>query len=360
ELIETERYYVRNLEILQQYATALSESALFPPATIYRLFSNIAQLFAFQRKFLIGLEETYKLPWQEQQWGRHFIDAEEEFEVIYGPYCANWYMHHTQDRYSNTNCNPSVSNRVVQMRESLAVFNNILHISSVLPTFLVWPVSRVCKYPLLIKCLLQVCSADTYRHYDELKSAVAAVGRVTDRLSDAQLKADNEQTVVSLWRRVADWRGLQADTFGAFLLDDVFVVSRADVKRQYHVFLFEGIILFCADAPSVPPAYRNGRPQRLTPLRLKGHILLSDVMQIQAVETRTAPPIEREWPLDIWWNGKHGGHEVLTLCIKWEDKRSTWEMQVRRLIRECAERRADHQGSLRRRRRTSMGQDKGG
>ncbi|KAJ6558229.1 Dbl homology domain-containing protein, partial [Mycena capillaripes] len=287
ELVETERKYVGDMEIFQQYATTLSESALLPPTTIYRLFSNIAQLFTFQRKFLIGLEETYKLPWQEQRWGRHFIDAEEEFEVLYGQHCANWYMHNTRDsrsRTNNTNCNPSVSNRVVQMRESLAVFNNILHLSNELPAFLVKPVSRVCKYPLLIKSLLQTCSADTYQHYDELKSALAALGRVIDRLNDAQLKADNEQTAVSLRRRVADWRGLQADTFGAFLLDDVFVVSRADVKRQYHVFLFEGIILFCADAPSVPPAYRNGRPQRLTPLRLMGHILLS---QIQAVESLT-------------------------------------------------------------------------
>ncbi|KAF8147773.1 hypothetical protein K438DRAFT_1989466 [Mycena galopus ATCC 62051] len=67
ELVETERKYVQDLELLQTYATAVSESDLFAPHTIYLLFTNLAQLYAFQRKFLLGLETTERLPWQEQR-----------------------------------------------------------------------------------------------------------------------------------------------------------------------------------------------------------------------------------------------------------------------------------------------------
>ncbi|KAJ6558166.1 hypothetical protein B0H19DRAFT_1150185 [Mycena capillaripes] len=74
---------------------------------------------------------------------------------------------------------------------------------------------------------------------------------------------------------------------------------------------------------------------------------------------RTAPGIQREWLLDIWWNRKHGLEE-LTLHILSEDRQSRWETHLERLIRECVERRADEHGPLRRRGCISTGQDKAG
>jgi cell division control protein 24 len=97
--------------------------------TIHYLFPNLNKLLNFQRKFLIRLESTAELPWQDQRWGLHFIEnvsqirpfilistdfgtpvvvlytplfflhsfplshsdllQEEEF-VVYEPYCANY------------------------------------------------------------------------------------------------------------------------------------------------------------------------------------------------------------------------------------------------------------------------------
>ncbi|KAJ6558165.1 hypothetical protein B0H19DRAFT_1291882 [Mycena capillaripes] len=171
---------------------------------------------------------------------------------------------------NNGHRNSSTSNHMVQMRKSLAVLNNVLNLRSELPAFLAWPISRVSKYTLLIECLVKVSSADTYQHCSELKSAVAALRRVTDRLSDAQCKVEKEQRVVILRMRMSDCRGYQLDTFGMLLLDEVFVVSRADLKREYYVFLFEEVTLFCIDVPGVPPpAHRTVTPRRTTPLRLK-------------------------------------------------------------------------------------------
>ncbi|KAJ7661092.1 hypothetical protein B0H17DRAFT_1212372 [Mycena rosella] len=61
ELVETECRYVQRLEILQE--------------TTRLLFSNLPPGLIFQRKFLVGLQGTAELPWQEQRWGRHFIRA---------------------------------------------------------------------------------------------------------------------------------------------------------------------------------------------------------------------------------------------------------------------------------------------
>lgn len=86
ELVETEGKYVRDLELMQvwmrswcfplaegalsssqKYAVAVSDSGLLPRHTIHLLFSNLTELLAFQRKFLLRLEATENLPWQEQQ-----------------------------------------------------------------------------------------------------------------------------------------------------------------------------------------------------------------------------------------------------------------------------------------------------
>ncbi|KAJ7302183.1 Dbl homology domain-containing protein [Mycena albidolilacea] len=213
ELVDTERYYVRQCEILQNYATVLSKSGLLPRRTIHRLFSNSADLLAFHRKFLAGLEVTNKLPWEEQRWGWHFLQAEEGFRV-YEPYCANFSEGYLNDLH-RTNRNPLVSNRIVQMQESLAVFDHLIHFKNELPAFLIYPIGRVCKYPLLIEALLKNSSRDTHQYHDELKSGLAAMKRVVDRVNNVQRRIENMQTAVDLRRCVVDWRGHEVDTFGA-------------------------------------------------------------------------------------------------------------------------------------------------
>lgn len=43
--------------------------------TIHLLFPNLNKLLNFQRKFLIRLESTAELPWQDQRWGQHFLES---------------------------------------------------------------------------------------------------------------------------------------------------------------------------------------------------------------------------------------------------------------------------------------------
>ncbi|KAJ6564456.1 hypothetical protein B0H19DRAFT_908023, partial [Mycena capillaripes] len=106
--------------------------------------------------------------------------------------------------------------------------NDVIHTNNELPAFLVKPISRVWKYSSLLKA----CSTDTYQHYYELKTALAASRRVIDRVDDAQNKLENEQTAVAQRIRLADWRDHQLNTFGALLLDDAFIASKADIKQE--------------------------------------------------------------------------------------------------------------------------------
>jgi cell division control protein 24 len=104
--------------------------------------------------------------------------------------------------------------------------------------------------------------------------------------------------------RIEDWKGHHLSNFGDLLLDDVFLVTKSEVDREYHVFLFEKIILCCKEAMQPPPNSRQkggksnsllkkqsvpaplslpggpGQPKKKnTPLLLKGRIFLNNVTQ---------------------------------------------------------------------------------
>ena len=138
---------------------------------------------------------------------------------------------------------------------------------------------------------------------------VGAAKRITDRVNEAQRREENLQTVKALEQRVEDWKGHHLSHFGQLLLDEIFFVTKSEVDREYHVFLFEKIILCCKEAVPAGSAALAGQnrkmgksnsilkknmtaaekaaaaaqmagmggKKRMTPLLLKGRIFLNNV-----------------------------------------------------------------------------------
>ncbi|KAJ6516797.1 Dbl homology domain-containing protein [Mycena vitilis] len=329
-LVKLEKNYVCKLEALEKFETALSDSGLIGQSTMRRLFFNIKQLLPFQRKFFAKMKMIEHLPWQEQRWGELFLESESDFG-LYESYCFNWSTSRLPDMCFN---DTRVSNRVEQMRESLAVFET--DVTRNLPRALCAPVSHFHTYPRLLEPLLDACSTESYAHYDELKNGLAAVERVIERVSVARHIAIYQHTVATLCVRVVDWQGHQVDTFGALLLDDeeVFGVVKDGLDPQCQAFLFERVLLFCVRPLGVPLAHPNLR-SHLTPLRVESVVLLVDVVQAEVM-----PSPHPDFPLDVRCNGADG-LETFTLRIESQDKRSQWELKINQLAGKCAERIAD-------------------
>jgi cell division control protein 24 len=154
--------------------------------------------------------------------------------------------------------------------------------------------------------LLKKSSPVDYPHYEELKAGSAAAKRITDKINEAQRRAENLQTVQNLAARVDDWKGHHVSQFGELLLDDIFIVTKSEVDREYHVFLFERIILCCKEDTSAginnkkvsksnsllkkpqangPPTSGlvGGSKKKMTPLLLKGRIYLNNVTEAKVV-----------------------------------------------------------------------------
>jgi cell division control protein 24 len=160
---------------------------------------------------------------------------------------------------------------------------------------------------LLHQQLLKKSSPIDYPHYEELKAGSAAAKRITDKINEAQRRAENTQTVHNLASRVDDWKGHHVSQFGELLLEDIFIVTKSEVDREYHVFLFERIILCCKEDTSIghkkagkngsilKKPHANGMPpngpgsskKKMTPLLLKGRIYLNNVTEARVVSPGT-------------------------------------------------------------------------
>ncbi|KAI0769332.1 hypothetical protein BD413DRAFT_604932 [Trametes elegans] len=339
ELVDTERKYVQDLEVMQQYCDEAVK--VLDRDTLHLLFPGLNKLLNFQRKFLIKVESIAELPWNEQRWGLPFTENEEEF-AVYEPYCANYTM---------------ASEIMLQEEHNLTALNHIINAKGELPAFLIKPVQRICKYPLLLESLLKAVSGTDYQFVDELKAGVAAAKRITDKINEAQRRAENDATVKNLEGRVEDWKGHHISNFGALLLDDIFSVTKSEVDREYHVFLFEKIILCCKEyipqagngkkvgksnsilkkpaSPSStlgPPGAGPSSKKKNTPLLLKGRIFLNNV-------TQAVPKISAgQYSLAVWWRGDDD-LEFFTLRCRNEEQLKMWENQLNRLIKETASRR---------------------
>jgi cell division control protein 24 len=346
-MVETERKYVQDLEVMQKYATALSQSNTIDQDTIHLLFPGLNKLLNFQRKFLIRVESTAEMPWKDQRWGLLFLENEDEF-AVYEPYCAN---------YTNA------ADIMIKEEQNLSVHNNLINAKSELPAFLIKPVQRICKYPLLLDSLVKASTIVDYPYYEELQAGSATAKRITDKINEAQRRAENNQTVRNLEGRVKDWKGHHLSNFGNLLLDDIFTVTKSEVDREYHVFLFEKIILCCKEALQPPPSGKRGgknnsilkkqpapsagsvpgvpNKKKDTPLLLKGRIFLNNVTQAIPSSPRNSIGSSSVSPysLAVWWRGDDD-LEYFTLRCRSEEQLKQWETQINRLIREVASRRA--------------------
>lgn len=217
---------------------------------------------------------------------------------------------------------------------------------------------------------MKAATGSDYAYLDELKEGLGAAKRVTDRINEAQRRQENRQTVKSLESRVEDWKGHHLSNFGELILDDIFMVMKMDIDREYHVFLFEKIILCCKEVLPPTPGGSNNRKngksnsilkkqqfnslnlpggvgpprKKSTPLLLKGRIFLNNVThtvpsnhmgmsQSHSLSRKYSVPFAYlgNYSLQVWWRGDDD-FEYFTLRCRTEEALKLWKNQIDRLI----------------------------
>ncbi|QSZ29617.1 hypothetical protein DSL72_004133 [Monilinia vaccinii-corymbosi] len=136
ELVDTERKYVQDLENLHELKKTIEQKGIIAGDVVHDIFLNINAILDFQRRFLIKIETTNSQPVDKQEWGLPFRNYEEAFN-IYQTFIAN-------QRKAATIAKDNFDKITTADHPVVVDFNT-------LDGFLLKPMQRLVKYPLLLK-----------------------------------------------------------------------------------------------------------------------------------------------------------------------------------------------------------------
>ncbi|TKA65253.1 hypothetical protein B0A55_11383 [Friedmanniomyces simplex] len=338
ELVSTERTYVQHLELLQAFKHLVEEKGVIPGDAVHDIFLNLNSLLDFQRRFLIRVEQTNAQPETEQNWGKLFILYCEAFKV-YEPYIAN-----------QRKCEKRVVAEYAKLKDAGGnlEMRQIVESPTSLYGFLMKPFQRLSKYPLLLGDLYNKGDLDEDRKHD-LKLGKEAATSILTRTNEAVDREEKAEAVQELKMRVEDWKGHRVEGFGELLLYGTFTVLKSenlgsgkDGERQYHVYLFETILLCCKDIDPTKPKNKlsnkqlvdraSGKPK----LQLKGRIFMQNVTDLVSLAKpgmlRTATTPDDFYVLvrsshRIFWKGDPS-IENFIIRFSSEDLMKKWAGQI--------------------------------
>lgn len=136
ELVDTERKYVQDLENLHELKKKIEEKGIISGDIIHDIFLNMNAVLDFQRRFLIKIETTNIQSNDHQAWGAPFTLYEKGFE-IYLSFIAN-------QRKAAAIAKTEFDKIALADHPVVVDFNT-------LDGFLLKPMQRLVKYPLLLK-----------------------------------------------------------------------------------------------------------------------------------------------------------------------------------------------------------------
>ncbi|CAK7896865.1 cell division control protein 24 [[Candida] anglica] len=335
EMIETERKYVQDLEILLQYKDELSNAELISNEQIHILFPNLNEIVDFQRRFLIGLECNNNVPNKYQRIGSIFIHAAKGSFKAYEPWTIGQL---------------SAIDLINKESSNLKKSSTLLDPGFELQSYIIKPIQRLCKYPLLLKELIKLSSEiENNASYNELQMAQSAMKEVANQVNEAQRRAENVGYLQSLLERVNNWRGFNLKDQGELLHHGIVSVKDSDVEKEYVAYLFEKIIFFFVEInqekskeskkknilktrqksnSNVSNSTANllesmNSAKEKAPLELKGRVYISEIYNISCLN-------QSGYTLVISWSGKKESGSF-SLRYRTEENRNQWETCLRNL-----------------------------
>uniref|UniRef100_A0A8B9DMD9 Rho guanine nucleotide exchange factor 37 n=1 Tax=Anser cygnoides TaxID=8845 RepID=A0A8B9DMD9_ANSCY len=176
ELITTEASYVHNLQLCLSDIRAHLQQKQLPDFDLEGLFSNIDDILHLSRQFLRGLEATAAQE-HDQLLGTLFQEFKEEMETVYKIYCASY--EHALLLVESYRKDPRLQEEIMDTLNATVPHTS----ASDLSFFLVMPVQRITKYPLLLGKILENTPAGTSTH-QALAAAVSAMAQANANINE--------------------------------------------------------------------------------------------------------------------------------------------------------------------------------
>ncbi|XP_054478713.1 uncharacterized protein spata13 isoform X1 [Anoplopoma fimbria] len=240
EIMNTERIYIKHLkDICEGYIRQCRKHPdMFTELQLKTIFSNIEDIYRFQRQFLKDLEKKYNKDQPHlSEIGSCFLLQGEGFS-IYSDYC---------------NTHPSAcaelqrlmkSGKYKHFFEACRLLQQMIDIS--IAGFLLTPVQKICKYPLQLGELLKYTPKD-HSDYSGVSKAYEAMKNVASLINERKRRLESVDTIAHWQVAILHWEGPDVLERSSDLIHsgELTRVVRQGKMQQRSFFLFDHQLVFC-------------------------------------------------------------------------------------------------------------------
>ncbi|XP_078460414.1 phosphatidylinositol 3,4,5-trisphosphate-dependent Rac exchanger 2 protein-like isoform X1 [Lampetra planeri] len=348
EILGTERDYVGALQFLvcaflqrmRQCAAAKTDKHI-TDETIAVLFSNVEELLSVHRDFLSAIEKCLQPePLPHHQLGGCFIHFKEKFR-IYEEYCSN---HEKALRlYLELNKIASVRAFFVGCMLLGGRRDNDIPLQG----YLLSPIQRICKYPLLLKELLKRTAA-THSDHGAVGEALCSMKAVCSAINETKRRMERLEALQEWQSSIEGWEGSSiTDTCTEMLKQGSLLKISAGNIQERVFFLFDNLLVYCKRKSRVVSG--KGRRKSSTPARRPSLIsnsgadalyvfrgrINTEVMEVENMEDGTADFHSSGHTVSNGWKIHNTAKNKWFVCMaKSPEEKQEW-LDAILLEREC-------------------------
>uniref|UniRef100_A0A673I0K7 Phosphatidylinositol 3,4,5-trisphosphate-dependent Rac exchanger 1 protein-like n=1 Tax=Sinocyclocheilus rhinocerous TaxID=307959 RepID=A0A673I0K7_9TELE len=281
EILNTERDYVRNLAFLQSI-----------------LFSNIESILEVHCEFLSTLDASLQPePQAHHSLGHVFLKFRDRFSV-YGEYCSN---------------HEKALRLLMELNKIPHVRTFLLHLMLLggkkstdvpLEGYLLSPIQRICKYPLLLKELLKRTSKK-HSDYPAVEKALQAMKAVCCNINETKRQMEKLEALEILQSHIEGWEGTNLTDICTELLlqGNLLKISAGNIQERVF-FLFDNLLVYC---------------KRKSRLGLKDYVfrgrINTEVMEVENVEDGTADYHSNNYTVTSGWKIHNTAKNKWFVCM---------------------------------------------
>ncbi|XP_063730005.1 phosphatidylinositol 3,4,5-trisphosphate-dependent Rac exchanger 2 protein isoform X4 [Eleginops maclovinus] len=261
ELLKTERDYVGTLEFLSV------------------LFCNIEEILALHRGFLSMVEDLLQPePSALHEVGRCFLHFRTGFQ-IYDEYCGN----HEKAQRLLLELNKIRSVRTCLLNCMLLGGRKNTEVP--LEGYLVAPIQRICKYPLLLRELLKR-TPKKHSDFPLVQESLQVMKAVCSSINEAKRQMEKLEILEEWQSHIEGWEGSNiTDTCTEMLMHGVLLKISAGNIQERIFFLFDKLLVYCKKKNR---RLKNSKTAAEAPRYLFRGRINTEVMEVENVDDGTA------------------------------------------------------------------------
>uniref|UniRef100_A0A673B9S4 Phosphatidylinositol 3,4,5-trisphosphate-dependent Rac exchanger 1 protein n=1 Tax=Sphaeramia orbicularis TaxID=375764 RepID=A0A673B9S4_9TELE len=314
EILNTERDYVRTLLFLQsaflhRIRQTADDQQCLSPEHVKILFSNIEDILELHKEVLSAVEASLQPEPQPHHALGHVFLQFESFSV-YGEYCSN----HEKALRLLMELNKIPNIRTFLLHCMLLGGKKSTDIP--LEGYLLTPIQRICKYPLLLKELLKR-TPKKHADYPAVEEALQAMKAVCSNINETKRQMEKLEALEQLQSHIEGWEGTNLTDICTELLlhGNLLKISAGNIQERVF-FLFDNLLVYCKRKSRVSGKKSTKRTKSINgPLYVFRGRINTEVMEVENVEDGTADYHSNNYTVTNGWKIHNTAKNKWFVCM---------------------------------------------